>query len=65
MKNSKDSGESYKNIKGKIVEAKFMKVNPCSDGKCNRACEQISEERRAGLFKYYWDLSVQRRKDWL
>lgn len=43
-----------------------MKPNPCIGKKCPNNCENIPDDRREKLFKYFWDLGThQRRKDWV
>lgn len=64
-KQLKNEGKQYVTRKGKVIEAKSMKENPCIPGKCKRSCYEISEERRRSIFKFYWGLDIQRRRDWL
>jgi hypothetical protein len=61
----KEKGKEYETEKGKVVHEKKMQSNPCNPDKCKRGCYNITEERRATLFNFYWNLDSQRRKDWL
>ncbi|CAH0673862.1 unnamed protein product [Spodoptera exigua] len=61
----KDKGKEYETEKGRVVQEKKMQSNPCKPDKCKRGCYDITEERRATLFNFYWSLDSQRRKDWL
>lgn len=62
----KKRGETYVNKDGEVVEGKRMKPNPCIGKKCPNNCENIPDDRREKLFKYFWDLGThQRRKDWV
>lgn len=61
----KEKGKEYETEKGKVVYEKKMQSNPCNPDKCKRGCYNITEERRATLFNFYWNLDSQRRKDWL
>lgn len=64
-KKRKNAGESYETRSNEIKEEKSMKKNPCLPGVCARKCYEVSEDRRMSLFKYFWTLDVQRRKDWI
>lgn len=39
--------------------------NPCTGKKCGHNCGDITEEKRLSIFKHFWSLSEQRRKDWI
>lgn len=64
-KKLKDEGKEYVTRKGKTIEAKSMKENPCLPGICKRGCFEITEVRRRAIFDFYWSLDVRRRSDWL
>ncbi|CAG9788492.1 unnamed protein product [Diatraea saccharalis] len=62
----KRSGKRYITMKGKVVNARSLKENPCKpNGKCPNECYSISEERRKTIFDHYWSLSVERQRDWI
>ncbi|CAG9782705.1 unnamed protein product [Diatraea saccharalis] len=62
----KRSGKRYITMKGKVVDARSLKENPCKpNGKCPNECYTISEERRKTIFDHYWSLSVERQRDWI
>lgn len=64
-KKAKQSGQEYVKSDGTVVPAKQIKPNPCSGKKCGNSCENISDERRKLIFDHFWNLSVDRRKDWI
>ncbi|CAH1183305.1 unnamed protein product [Ceutorhynchus assimilis] len=64
-KKAKQSGQEYVKSDGTVVPAKQIKPNPCSGKKCGNNCENISDERRKLIFDHFWNLSVDRRKDWI
>ncbi|XP_045767604.1 protein tramtrack, beta isoform-like isoform X6 [Maniola jurtina] len=61
----RDKGEAYVNTSGILREARRMRVNPCKEGKCQRGCYKISEERRKSFFQYFWNLDRQGKKEWI
>lgn len=59
------SGQSYIKTNGKVSEGKKVQPNPCTGKKCGHNCGDITEERRLSIFKHFWSLTEQRRKDWI
>ncbi|CAK1592734.1 unnamed protein product [Parnassius mnemosyne] len=59
------SGQSYIKTNGEVVQEKKVQPNPCVGKKCGNNCGDITEERRISIFKHFWSLSEQRRKDWI
>lgn len=62
-KSLRNSGQTYRNSKGKIVEAKQMRES-CGKQCRSKCIQRISEEDRQEMFQYYWGLGdvVKQRK---
>ena len=58
-------GKPYETRNLTPKEEKSLKANPCERDKCTRCCYDISEEKRKGVFDYFWSLDEQRRRDWI
>lgn len=48
-----------------LWQKKKIRPNPCQGSDCFNKCGEISEEKRASVFNHFWNLSPQRRRDWL
>ncbi|CAG4952205.1 unnamed protein product [Colias eurytheme] len=64
-KDAKSKGKEYTNKSGTTVQEKQMQTNPCLDKNCPYKCGEVEEEKRVKIFEYFWQLSNQRKKDWL
>lgn len=59
------AGQEYVRTDGKTIQAKAVQLNPCIGKKCGNNCKTISEEKRMSVFNHFWNLSAERRRDWL
>lgn len=59
------AGQEYVRSDGKIIESKSIQPNPCIGKKCGNNCENIDTEKRQKVFDHFWELSGDRRRDWL
>lgn len=42
-----------------------MKPNPCLEKNCPYKCQEITSEKRSAIFKHFWELSPERKKQWI
>lgn len=57
------TGLEYVTKKGKIIEKKAMKPNPClKNNNCTKQCKTVSEADRQSIFDYFWKLSSLQKK---
>lgn len=64
-KESRSKGVQYFKADGSIVKEKNIKPNPCLEKNCPYKCKEITQEKRMAIFKYFWELSTERKKQWL
>ncbi|CAG4974410.1 unnamed protein product [Parnassius apollo] len=62
---SKQTGKEYVRKNGQLVPEKSIQPNPCKGKKCGNNCENVTEEKRQQVFKHFWSLTPERRRDWL
>ncbi|CAH1163448.1 unnamed protein product [Phaedon cochleariae] len=66
MKKRRNAGEEYSTVKGKKKESRKVRENSCKTSKrCFNECKHFTEDERLGIFKTYWNLDHQRKRDWL
>jgi hypothetical protein len=61
----KQSGQAYIRHDGTMVPSKEIQPNPCMGKKCGNDCGSVTDEKRRNIHTFFWNLSVQRKKDWL
>lgn len=62
-KESRSKGVQYFKADGSIVKEKNIKPNPCLEKNCPYKCKEITQEKRMAIFKYFWELSTERKKN--
>ncbi|CAH2267905.1 jg8368 [Pararge aegeria aegeria] len=61
----RNKGEAYESTAGRVREARRLRDNPCKVGKCQRRCYEISEDKRESIFRNFWSLDKQEKKQWI
>ncbi|XP_045767605.1 protein tramtrack, beta isoform-like isoform X7 [Maniola jurtina] len=61
----RNKGKAYIGAYGVLREARRLRENPCKEGKCQKRCFEISEDRRKSIFQYFWNLDRHGKKDWI
>ncbi|XP_028042034.1 uncharacterized protein LOC114251837 [Bombyx mandarina] len=64
-KDARSKGIQYVKANGTIAKERTMKPNPCLEKNCPYKCQEITTERRSAIFKHFWELSMERKKQWI
>lgn len=65
QKEKRNMGKTYTNYKGIEKGERRVKPNPCLNGKCPNKCKLFDKMTRLNLFKQYWELPYQSKRDFI